>query len=451
MKLHLKQIALKMKRFFFSKLDLYFLKELIPNYGFGLVFFSALIMLQELFYLARFYFEYNFPLDQVLLLFLNLIPFLLSFSIPFAVLPAYLLTMGRWSSDSEIIALRSCGVSTLRIIRPGLVFAILIVIFAFFFKDLIEIPANYKYVQLKAKLSSQKPAVELKERQFLELGGYKINFSRMEQYGQMTVLYDIYLVDIVNRSTIKAEKGRIFTDPEDPEHYILKFMNGTISEVIKVQNDEGQIEEHYFIASFKYMAINRIIPIPPEFYTKGPETMTVKELTKDIQMRSSNALMNIAMNNQNIENLKIEIKKLWERFNQEKGDKSLDEIEKLKQQYKDLENSLRNQIKNYKSSIADYRKNLPNYHIYKYYEKFSMPLSAFVFAFICLSLGIYIARTGRNEGLGISIVIMLMFFGFKTGLDNLVYKNSLPPIVAWAPDTVFFLIGLVLFLQKVRE
>ena len=103
------KFIVKIKTNLFSRYDNYFLQELLPNYLFGLLFFTLLLMLNELFYLVRFYIEYNVPIRQVLLLALNEIPLILSNTIPIGVLPAYLLSMGRFSIDSEIIAMNHAG------------------------------------------------------------------------------------------------------------------------------------------------------------------------------------------------------------------------------------------------------------------------------------------------------------------------------------------------------
>jgi len=415
------------------------------------MFFTFLIMLNELFFLAKYYFEYNVPFNQVMVLLFNLMPFLLSFSIPFAVLPGFLLTMGRLSMDSEVIALKSCGVSAGRIIRPGMTVGVLIAIFAFFFKDNIEMPANMNYLQLKAKIMSQKPAVELMENQFLELGGFKLNFSRMEQEGEWQVLYDIHLIDIAGRRTIEAEKGRIFSDPEDPTHYILKFMNGSISEVNTSLSDQGQKEEHLFISSFKYLAINRFIELPQEFYNKSPDTMSLDELKKDIDERSKGIWETIIVQEKEKERLKKSIDELWKNYQKEITNLKPDQIEAKKNSYKLTEQGLNVNIKQIEQIIDNYKKGLPAFQMMKYHEKFSMPVAAFVFAFICLSFGLFKPRSGRNEGLEISLLIMLFFYGFKVFVDDLVVKQTIPLFGAWIPDFIFLGIGSYMFAKKIRE
>ncbi len=114
-------------------------------------------------------------------------------------------------------------------------------------------------------------------------------------------------------------------------------------------------------------------------------------------------------------------------------------------------NSIKAEINNVDKSISNYRKNLPNYYIMKYYEKFALPFSSLVFAIMSLSLGIYMVRSGRNEGLGISIIIMLLFFGLKYGTENLIMKGTLPPFFEWVYDLIFLASGLTMLIIKIRD
>lgn len=447
----LERIGNFFKRNFFAKIDIYFYLEFIPNYLFGLAFFTALIMLNELYYLARYYFEYNVPFNQVMLLLLNLIPFLLSFSVPFAVLPAYLLTMGRFSQDSEIIAMKSCGISTIRLIRPGIIFGILITLFAVQFKDKIEIPANLNYVRLKAKIMAQKPAIEFKERAFLELGGFKISYDDMETVNGIDILYDLYVVDVDGRKVIESERGRFFSNPQNPEHYILKFMDGSITEISTVENDDGEEEELSFYVSFDYLALNSFVSLPDEYYSKGPDTMSLQELDTEIDSRSEYTLEKIISIESQISTLQDRMTVIRKEYLQDLKADTNNMREEIKADYLVSKQYAESQIKSYESTIEDYRKGLPIYYIMKYHDKFAMPVAAFVFALISLSLGMYTARSGRGEGLGISILIMLIFYGMKVGVENVITKSLLSPFLIWVPNLIFLTVGMILFVRKVRE
>lgn len=71
------------------------------------------------------------PLRYVLLFMLYVLPFSLTFTIPWGFLTAVLLVFGRMSADNEMIALRSCGVSLLRVCLPVLAVGVALSAFTF--------------------------------------------------------------------------------------------------------------------------------------------------------------------------------------------------------------------------------------------------------------------------------------------------------------------------------
>ncbi len=447
----LQTIAGFIRRNFFRRLDVYFYRELVPNYFFGVAFFTFLMLLNELFFLIKFNVEYNVPLSQVFLLLMNLIPFLLTYTIPVGVLPSYLLTMGRLSVDSEVIAMKSCGISTFRIFRPGILFGILISLFSIVFTDRVAVSANMNYIKLRARIIAQKPAVELKEKSFVEIGGYKLSFERLSMESGVEVLYNIHMVDINGRKTIEAEKGRFFTDPENPEHYILKFQNGSISEVNKNTQTNGQSDEKFFVASFRYLSVHTYVNMPQEFYQKGPDTMSLAELTRDIAEKSKTTLDQIRNYLKDRERVSRDIDRHREELKVLTKNLSREEILEKTAEWDAKIKALRSQIDSLNRNIDSYRKNLPNYQIMKLHEKFALPLSALGFAMVCLAIGLFTPRSGRNEGLGLSIIAMLVFYGTKIGTENLIIKGFLPPWFEWFPVLVFFTAGITLLAVKIRE
>ena len=52
---------------------------------------------------------------------LYILPIVLTFTVPWAVMVAVMLVFGRLSADSEITAMRSCGVSIMQIVSPILI------------------------------------------------------------------------------------------------------------------------------------------------------------------------------------------------------------------------------------------------------------------------------------------------------------------------------------------
>jgi len=105
----------------------YLTRELLAAFAFSLVVFTFVLMagniLPELLKLL----SKRIPPLMLLQHFLLLIPYLLTFSIPMAMLTATLLVFGRFSADNELTAIRASGVSLWNLISPAVVTSILFV------------------------------------------------------------------------------------------------------------------------------------------------------------------------------------------------------------------------------------------------------------------------------------------------------------------------------------
>ncbi|HTP70332.1 MAG TPA: LptF/LptG family permease [Dongiaceae bacterium] len=99
-------------------LDRYIAREVIRHALLGLVIFTFVLFVPKLVRLMEIFVRHTGSGSQIVTLFLCIIPSVLVFTIPMAVLIGVLLGLGRMSMDSEIIALTSLGISRRRILVP---------------------------------------------------------------------------------------------------------------------------------------------------------------------------------------------------------------------------------------------------------------------------------------------------------------------------------------------
>ncbi len=106
-------------------LDRYIVREILRHALLGLLIFTFVLFVPKLVRLMELFVRHSGSGSQVTTLFLCIIPSILVFTIPMAVLVGVLLGLGRMSMDSEIIALTSVGISRKRILFPVGVIAVL--------------------------------------------------------------------------------------------------------------------------------------------------------------------------------------------------------------------------------------------------------------------------------------------------------------------------------------
>ena len=171
---------------------------------------------------------------QVIGMVVYLLPDILTFALPAVTLMSVVVAFLRLSVDSEIIALKSSGISLYQMLPPVVAFSLLI----FFIGLAISIFAapwgNRAFKDLIFKIAESKADIGIKERVFCEpfdnLVLYVNNFSRRER-----VLKDVFVVDRRDKdvtNTIVAEEGRIMMRP-DERIITIYFVRGTIFVVDK--------------------------------------------------------------------------------------------------------------------------------------------------------------------------------------------------------------------------
>lgn len=99
-------------------LDRYIAREVTRHAFLGLLIFTFVLFVPKLVRLMEIFVRHSGSASQIVTLFLCIVPSVLVFTIPMAVLIGVLLGLGRMSMDSEIIALTALGISRKRILVP---------------------------------------------------------------------------------------------------------------------------------------------------------------------------------------------------------------------------------------------------------------------------------------------------------------------------------------------
>ncbi|NJK38189.1 MAG: YjgP/YjgQ family permease [Oscillatoriales cyanobacterium RM2_1_1] len=128
-----------------SLLDRYIIQELIPTFLFGIGLFTSIALtVDTVFDLVRQVAESGLDIGVALRVFLLRMPEFIVLAFPMSMVLATLMVYSRLSSDSELVALRSCGVSLYRLVVPTLILSLLVTALTFAFNELIVPATNYQ-------------------------------------------------------------------------------------------------------------------------------------------------------------------------------------------------------------------------------------------------------------------------------------------------------------------
>ena len=143
-------------------LDRYIAGELILPFLFGMGIFTSLIVaIGTGFDLVRKVTEAGLLLPIALKIMLLKLPGFIVLAFPMAILLATLMAYSRLASDSELVALRSIGVSVYRVALPGILLSLIVAGLTFIVSDLIAPAANYEAsIALEKALDRIKPTFQ---------------------------------------------------------------------------------------------------------------------------------------------------------------------------------------------------------------------------------------------------------------------------------------------------
>ena len=128
-------------------IDRWLLGQIIPPMIFAISAFTVIsLSVGVMFDLIRKIVEYGLPLLQALLALIYSLPSFLVLSFPMAVLLSTLLSYGKLSANSELLALRSLGITTYRIVAPAIAVSIYMTGLTFYFNDNL-VPTSNKLAE----------------------------------------------------------------------------------------------------------------------------------------------------------------------------------------------------------------------------------------------------------------------------------------------------------------
>ncbi len=218
-------------------------------------------------------------------LFLFMIPYLLTYTLPIAALTAVLLALGRLSSDNEIIAIRSSGINLFWLIAPLLVIGLILSLILVIFNDKVIPYAHFASrktmmeVGLKNPTAALEPGVFINSFQKYILFIYRIEENKMSnvriyepQEGKAT-------------RTIVARHGEFISIPEK-KVVKLKLIDGTSDE------PDPNNPSNFYKLNFKtyFMTLNFGDGKNKEDLRKKPKDMTITELRNEIDQLKRNGV-----------------------------------------------------------------------------------------------------------------------------------------------------------------
>lgn len=149
-------------------------------------------------------------------------------ALPISVLLSSIMTFGNIAEKSELLAIKSAGISLKQSMIPLFFIIVFVSCSSFLFSNYYMPYANLKAGSLLYDIRKQKPALNIKEGMFYnELSGYSIKIDKKLENGvdlEGILIYD-HNSEKGNDKVIIAEKGKMYLS-ENERYFVIALENG---------------------------------------------------------------------------------------------------------------------------------------------------------------------------------------------------------------------------------
>ena len=372
-------------------IDRWLLGQIIPPMIFAISAFTVIsLSVGVMFDLIRKIVEFGLPLFLALKVLFFSLPSFLVLSFPMAVLLSTLLAYGKLSSNSELLALKSLGIKTSRIISPAIALSIFMTGLTFYFNDNL-VPASNKLAEatLRSGIGSSFSGENTKDNIIFSRYGSRINAITKKPTKTNTFLTHIFYASQYEKNVMKGVT-------------VLDFSREDFQQILKANTAKYNRKSSSWI--FYEGSIVSIDPIGQttniqfkEYtypFVEGPlELAQVPKDATDMTLRQA-----------------LKAEKIYKKTG------NLKEIRRIQVRIQ---------------------------------EKFTLPFACLVFGLIGSSLGSKSnLRSSKSQGFGLSVILILIYYVMSFVFSSFGVKGLLPPIIApWLP-VLISLSGGFYFLRK---
>jgi lipopolysaccharide export system permease protein len=424
-------MAMESKRGLSATLFKYILTEALFSFFICFLFFFFIFFVNQILLMAKEVLTKHVPFSQVALLILFSLPTVIAMSAPFASLVGTLMTVGRLTSDNEILVMLSSGLSYKNIFLPAITVGIIISILSFITNDILLPAGTVQFNKLWRRILFSTPALEL------EANSVKRFRDTVIVTGDVTdnTIKNVMILDKTSdgeRRVIMASHAELKDGGN--EGLSLELENAF------VQSSKEIVREDYDYASASFLQywisnediIQAVMSISPREMSSRDVRKAVKQKTVEVEIKANERKGKVIIQASNLENIlrrgpPIES---WSR----------------------KQTSIANFQREAQTLAGIYNDRSLTIHIIEYYKKFSVPFGAFFFVFLAVSLGLMAKKSGQTVGFIFGNIIAVIYWSMLFIGQTMGLRVGTPPFWSmWLPNLLSLAIGLVLAVIRIRK
>lgn len=409
----------------------YFFLETFFAFLVSFAFFFFIFFVNQLLLMAGEILTKRVPVYQVAMLVLFAIPSIIAMSAPFATLLGTLITIGRFTSDNEILVLLTSGLSYKNIFMPTLLVGVIVTILSFLANDVLLPIGTIEFTKLYRRIVASAPALEMESN----------SIKRFKDTVVYTGLVDGNSVNdliILDRTT-------------DGERRVIAARKASFLDVgaaglrldmadAFLHSSKEVIREDYDYAKTDMLRYR----IKQDDLIQSGQTITAREMAirdvyQSIKEKESSLLKTINVRNRETLGAALTLETAIR-----KGPST--------REWRQRESYLaifRREFNTSQSILKD--RNLLIFRL-EFYKKLSIPFGSFAFIFLAVPLGLFAKRSGQAVGFVSGIIIAVVYWALLLGGQNMGIKLGTSPFWSmWLPNLLTLCIGGIMCLFRVRK
>lgn len=367
--------------------------------------------------------------------------FLVPQALPLAILLSSLITFGNLGESSELTAIKSAGISTMRTFRSLIVISVFVCFCSFYFQNYVGPSANMKMAQLMISMSQKNPELEIPEGIFYD-GIPNSNLYVQKKDMDTGKLYGIMIYRMTgsyeDQAIILADSGMLQTTA-DKKHLLLTLWSGEWFENMQSQELGASASIPYRRETFADKRI--VLDYDGDFNMTDAAALSNNAKAKSLSQLTS-GIDSLSMTYDSVgRSIYDDAQRMYYRIPKVNKRDSLAAV-KLAQgktyQFDSIYNKLTKDQKlstvnmalssvqsevtelNFRSMITSDGDRLLREHYIEMINKFTLALTCIIFFFIGAPLGAII----RKGGLGIPVIVSVLVFIVYYLLDNTGYRMA---------------------------
>ena len=385
-------------------IDRYVFREMVPPFVVGLLLLTFVLLMNQVLLLAEMFIDKGVPAGEALRILGLLVPSILAFAVPMAVLIGILGGLARLSADSEVVAFRTLGIGSKRLARPLLLFGLCGWIVTSALALYMAPRANHQWVEAMTDSVLARVRLKVHPLEFNEtIPNMVFLVQDIDRDKTWRNVFAHFGGDPLNPRLAMARRGRINLFPEK-KRAILELSDGVLYSMSPVEPEKDSLTT--FDRLEEEIAVENLFAMISS--EKRVREKDIGELFRDLR------------------GLRIRLAGMLDRADD--GSPAGEDVD-----------------------LAQTRREISAHGI-EIHKKFSLPFVCLIFVLLGLPLGIRTGRAGRTGGFSLSLVIILLFYVLLTAGEKLAMDGKISPWLGmWGPDIVLAAAGLWLFLRAERE